>query len=156
MRLKDVIVKGGLALTLGCGIAAYSAAADLLLKEQQQGDVAYLSGGVGEDEARAMESKANDYPLTLEFLVKAQPRAQFTSDVKVKIEDHAGKVVLDTVSDGPFLLVRLPPGRYAVTASLEGEAQARRIHLIEKRPKRVIFEWNAAVTGARAPVPPHG
>jgi hypothetical protein len=150
------MLEAALALALGGGMCAYCAAADLLPKEHKQGDVAYLSGGIGEDEARAIESKAQDYPLTLEFLVKAQPRAEFTSDVKVKIEDHAGKVVLDTVSDGPFLLVRLPPGKYAITASLEGESQARHIRLVDKRPKRVIFEWNQAVSSAGAPARRHG
>jgi hypothetical protein len=150
------MLDAAVALALGCGISGYSGAANLLPTEHKQGDVAYLSGGIGEDEARAIEAKARDYPLTLEFLVKAQPRAEFTSDVKVKIEDHAGKVVLDTVSEGPFLLVRLPPGRYAVNANLEGETQARHIHLVDKRPKRVIFEWNRAVSSAGAPVRRHG
>jgi len=86
---------------------------------QKTGEVTYLTGGVGEDEARVIEGRAKDYPLTLDFLVKTRPRAGFTADVKVMIKDHAGKVVLDTVSKGPFLLVRLPSGKYTMDATRE-------------------------------------
>lgn len=156
MRLIHALLGTGVALTLCYGIAAHSAAADFLPKEERQGKVTYLSGGIGEEEARAMEAKTRAYPLTLEFLVKARPRAAFTSDVKVKIEDHAGKVVLETVTEGPFLLVRLPAGNYSVSADYEGERQARHIHLLDKHPKRVIFEWNSPATGADLATPHQG
>jgi hypothetical protein len=133
---------------LAAASSAFSAGAGLLPAEQKQGSIAYLTGGIGVDEAKAMERAAKDYPLTLEFLVKAQPRAEFTSDVKVVVTDHAGKVVLDTVSKGPFLLVRLPSGNYIVKAEQGGETKTHRVRVAQNSAKRVIFEWNRAVAAA--------
>ena len=146
MQLKRLILTSIAAATLATGMTAYCAGADLMPPEQKQGEVAYLTGGIGEDEARVIEGRAKDYPLTLEFLVKARPRAEFTADVKVMIKDHAGKVVLDTVAQGPFLLVRLPSGKYTIDASRERESKTRHVRLIAKRPTRVIFEWKDAVS----------
>ena len=112
MKLKTLLVTASItALTLGAAVPAYSEGTSLLPAEQTQGSIAYVTGGIGADEAKAIERMAKGYPLTLEFLVKAQPRAEFTAAVKVTVTDHTGKVLLDTRSEGPFLLARLSPGR---------------------------------------------
>ncbi len=140
MRIKQL--PAATALTALAWVLPAVGAHTALPAEQKQGEVVYLTGGVGEEEVRAIESKARNYPMTLEFLVKAEPKAQFAADVKVKIEDYSGKVILEAASDGPFMLVRLPPGRYGIAATLGGETQARHVRLVENQPKRVIFEWN--------------
>lgn len=150
MNLKVLLVTASMtAVTLGAAVPVHSEGtgplpAEQKLAEQKQGPIAYVTGGIGAEEAKAIERMTNDYPLTLEFLVKAQPRDEFTSAVKVKVTDHSGKVVLDTRSDGPFLLARLPAGRYTVTAEQDGEAKTRHVQVVDKSAKRVIFEWNRA------------
>lgn len=157
MQRKRLLLTIALATSLaGAAINGYSAGASLLPPEQKQGAITYLTGGIGLDEARAIERKASDYPLTLEFLVKASPRAEFTSNVKVRIEDQRGTVVLDTVTNGPFLLVDLPAGKYTVTADRDGEVKTRHIRIMEHRPKRSIFEWNQAVSSGAPPASSKG
>ena len=45
-------------------------------------------------------------------LVFATQGGSYLADVNVRIDDTRGNKLLDTVSDGPWLLVRMAPGRY--------------------------------------------
>jgi len=150
MNLNRLIAAMPAVAALGSALQACGASG-VLPAEHRQGEVAYLSGGIGEDEARLVEGMVGNYPLTLEFVVAARPRAEFTAGVKVLITDHAGKVVLETVSDGPFVLVKLPAGNYTVTADQHGQIKTRHVRVIDKRPGRVIFEWNRAIAGSEQP-----
>lgn len=79
---------------------------------QASGGIPYLSGGVGLEERDAIREKANDYNLWIWFARAGS--GYFLADVKVSIEDARGQPVLDTVTNGPWLLVRVPPGRYTI------------------------------------------
>jgi len=80
----------------------------------KENGITYLSGGFDPEEALAMQAEARSYPLRLVF--SAGERAESLADVKVTIEDTAGKALLDAVSTGPIMLVRLPAGRYTIRA----------------------------------------
>lgn len=107
--------------------------------------VAYVSGGIGSDEARQMERMASQWPLALEFAVKdrADPKgAAFAADVAVSIQDAHGHTVLDGVhTDGPFLLARVQPGRYRVSADYAGRTITREVTVPAHGPGRAVFEW---------------
>ncbi|RQP26048.1 carboxypeptidase regulatory-like domain-containing protein [Albitalea terrae] len=107
------LLLGGLAL-------AASAMAAGLPPERQAGGVSYVSGGVSADEAEAFKAMRNNYPLAIELVQQVGGRNMFTADAKVRVMDSAGHVVLDARADGPFMLVRLPPGRYRVEATFKG------------------------------------
>lgn len=129
------------ALAIGAG-AAHAAPAPLP-PLQRSGGIEYLSGGVGHDEARAVEHAARHWPLTLEFAVKNKPRADFAADVQVHVRDANGHTRLDARSDGPFLLAKLPPGRYRVDASLAGKTLHERVQIKAGHPAKAVFLWPA-------------
>lgn len=106
-----------------------------------QGSVTYLTGGIGKDEADALRAAAPKYPLALEFVQNAKPKGEFLANVDVTIKDHAGKTVIDTVSDGPFLLAKLPPGRYTVVAEVRGQSRTLETTLASHRPRHLIVVW---------------
>lgn len=110
---------------------------------QMQGPVAYLTGGVGQEQAHAIETEAAKWPVMLEFTVKdRQPRHEaFLSNVAVQILDAKKTVVLDTHSDGPFVLARLQPGRYEVKATFDGRTMTRTMHVAGKATAREVFVW---------------
>jgi len=101
-------------------VAAVQAAG--LPAEKHAGSVTYVTGGVSDDEANAFKAMRNDYPLAIEIVQKQVGRNEFTADANVKVIDSAGNVVLDAKADGPFMLVRVPPGQYHVQASLGGQS----------------------------------
>ena len=136
----------GLAAVL-CGAALFSSAQGLPAV-QRSGSVEYVSGGIGKDESTAMQAAAAQWPLALEFAVTGAERAQFASDVQVAVRDSAGRVVLDAVSDGPFLLARIAPGAYSVEATLQGRVQRRQVTLRQGASAKVMFSWPAAAVDA--------
>ncbi|MEQ1485672.1 carboxypeptidase regulatory-like domain-containing protein [Methyloglobulus sp.] len=98
-----------LTLILSCILFSFQAIAESLVKPQTQGDVTFVSGGVGGDERSAMQAIRTDYNLSLLFSV--QGSGEYLSDVKVSITDSKGNTFLETVADGPMLLASLKPGR---------------------------------------------
>lgn len=135
------IAASGLALSLN--IAAAPRPEKGLPAAHADGEVTYLSGGVGQAEAGAIKHVANYYPLELEFLRKATPKDEYLAGVKVRIKDQRERMVLNVTSDGPFLLVKLPAGKYTVSAESNGKIEHRMIEIAAKEHRRVLFEWRS-------------
>ena len=117
---------------------------------QKSGAVEYLSGGIGKDESTAFEAESRAWPLALQFAVTGGQRAQFASDVQVTVRDAAGRTVLQTASNGPFLLLRVAPGRYDVEATLEGVAKRRQVSVRKGASTKMMLAWPAAVGDAKS------
>lgn len=107
---------------------------------QTQGDVSFVSGGVGGDERDAMQAIRDDYNLSLLFSVTGS--GEYLSEVNVTIKDAGGKTVLETVSDGPMLFAKLKPGRYAISADSEGQVIEKSVTVKDKLGARVSFTWS--------------
>ena len=120
-----------------------SADASALPAEGIQGNVRYITGGVGEDAAAAFKQAAAKYALELQFVQKASPRDEFLAGVKVTIRDGANKVLLDATANGPYLLATMPPGRYQIEANSEGVMKRHSVDIQAGRHERVVFVWNA-------------
>ncbi len=107
-------------LMVACLLAGFYAfaAEPPLMKPQTQNGIEYVSGGVGMDEHKAMRAIQGNYNVHLVFAVKGT--GEFVSEVKVKITGAGGKTVLDTVSPGPDLFAKLPPGHYNLVADRDG------------------------------------
>ena len=67
----------------------------------------------------------------------------YLADVRVRIADPKGGVILDAVSDGPMFLAKLPPGRYQVVAEANGLARTTTVDA-GSGAKRVTLLWPAA------------
>jgi hypothetical protein len=136
-----------LATLLGTGIAhAAMQSPDTLPPVQTKGDLAWVSGGIGESQAKAFEHAEARYPLTLEFVVKPDAkgaRAEFTAAVPVTVTGEHGKALLSATSQGPFMLLKLPHGHYTVTAEHDGRKIERHV-VVGEGHHRVVFEWTAA------------
>ena len=110
---------------------------------QVQGDVSFVSGGVGGEEREEMKAMRADYNLSLLF--KIQGSGEYISDVKVTIRDVSGVVRLETVSDGPWLYVRLRSGSYNISANRDGHVIDKKITLSEKKLASLEFAWPSTV-----------
>jgi hypothetical protein len=105
------------------------------------GQLEYLSGGVGRDEAQAIESASKQWPLTMEFVVKSKPHDEFAASVKVDVRDAKGHEVLQADSVGPFVLAKLSPGKYAVNAALAGRTLHKSVVVKSNQPVKAVFVW---------------
>ncbi|WKJ92280.1 carboxypeptidase regulatory-like domain-containing protein [Methylomonas montana] len=120
---------------------SFSAIADSsMIKQQSQGDVTFISGGIGGDERDALQAVRADYNLALLFSM--QGTGEYFSDVTVSISDAKRQSVLDTVSDGPMLFAKLKPGRYRVSADHEGQVINKNVTVDRKHRSALSFTWS--------------
>jgi len=110
---------------------------------QKAGEVTYIMGGIGQTEADAIKHVAKYYPLELEFLLKAKPKAEYLSNVQVRIKDAHDKMVLNVNADGPYLLAKIPAGKYTISAERNGKVEHRQIEISATDHRRVVFEWQS-------------
>ena len=143
MKRTSRIVTGLIICSLLVVPLVFAALASALPPEQTQGRVTYVSGGIGQEESQAFEASVAQYPLALEFAIKHAPHAEYTANVHVVVTDTQGTRVLDTHSDGPFLLAKLPAGRYTVTAERHQKTLTRTVHVANHKPTHVLFLWAA-------------
>jgi hypothetical protein len=116
--------------------------------EHRIGEITFVTGGIGLQEALAIAHAAKHYPLELVFVQKAGKRDEYLADVPVTIKDSLGDVVFHGRSEGPYFLASLPQGRYVVSAQW-GNTAFTRVVEIGKLTQRVVFEWkNAPGTSA--------
>jgi hypothetical protein len=106
---------------------------------QQQGDVSFVSGGVGLDESKALQRAQSQWPLSLRF---TGPSAEFLADVQVRVVDAHNGEVLNTTSRGPYMLVRLHPGRYTVHARYKDQEQSKPVTIPATGTAKSAFYWN--------------
>jgi hypothetical protein len=105
---------------------------------QAASGVSYVSGGVGDDSIERLNSLAGGFNLKLVFALNS---GNYVSGVRVAIADAAGKTILDTTSEGPWFLVKVPAGNYQVVATFAGNAIKRQVAAGAAASRTVDFRW---------------
>lgn len=109
------------------------------VQPQAQGDITFVSGGVGLDEVDAMKALKPNYNLHLLFAVKS---GEYLSDIEVAIFDKKGNVYLQTLSLGPFMFVNLKSGSYYVKAQLDGRVISKKVTITAHKSTSLSFIWS--------------
>lgn len=115
--------------------------AGVQVQQQQQNGINYLSGGIGLDESKAIQQTPG-YNLHMTFAVGAQD--QYTADVDVTIQKAPGQTVLTLTQTGPLVYVQLPPGKYTVLATRNGETRRDVTDVGSGTARNLVFHWNDA------------
>ncbi|MGU9851432.1 carboxypeptidase regulatory-like domain-containing protein [Pseudomonas koreensis] len=115
--------------------------AGVQVQQQQQNGINYLSGGIGLDESKAIQ-QSTGYNLHMTFAVGAQD--QYTADVDVTIQKAPGQTVLTLTQTGPLVYVQLPPGKYTVLATRNGETRRDVTDVGSGTARNLVFHWNDA------------
>jgi hypothetical protein len=110
------------------------------LEPQQQGNITFVSGGAGDEDRMALKQVENQYNLRLLFAAR---NGDYLANIAVTLTDARGNAVLDTISDGPIFYARVPPGRYRLTVSNQGQSQSRDI-TVGSGAVRADFYWATA------------
>jgi hypothetical protein len=115
--------------------------AGVQVQQQQQNGISYLAGGVGEDEAKAIQ-QTTGYNLHMTFSAGAQK--EYTADVDVVIEKSPGQTVLTLNHTGPLVYVQLLPGKYTVVVTRNGEVRHDVTDVGSATARNLVFHWNDA------------
>lgn len=110
----------------------------LTIAEKQFGNVAYVSGGIGDEERDEIRLRERDFNLKLLF---AERDGSYIGNIDVVIVTAKGETVLEANAVGPFLLARLPKGNYVIKASMNGQLQQKKLSIVEKRKQEGVFRW---------------
>ena len=107
---------------------------------QQQGNVTFVSGGVSDEALDRLKAEAAGFDLKLVFALKS---GAFMSNVGVAITDRKGNNVLNTTSQGPWLLAKLPAGSYQVIASASGNSIKHDVTVGPGKLSTLDFRWDS-------------
>ncbi|CAI8731771.1 carboxypeptidase regulatory-like domain-containing protein [Pseudomonas sp. IT-P291] len=111
------------------------------VQSQEQNGITYLSGGIGEDESRAIQ-QTTGYNLHMTFSVGTGN--EYSSDVHVVIQKAPGQTVLTLNDAGPLVYVKLPAGKYTVIATHHGETRHDVADVGSGAARNLVFHWNDA------------
>ena len=130
---------GVCAVFVGLALMAVRASA---LQPRMENGIAFVSGGVGEEERDEMLQMRGGYSFLLKIAAKS---GAYLGEAQVSIVAADKTVVLDTKMDGPWLLVKLPPGSYRLSVSSEGATQSRSFHVDAKGHREAVLYWDVEV-----------
>ncbi len=126
------------ALALGLTIGSVNAVF-AQVQPQTYESVHYITGGIGNAEQTELKASEKDYNLHMTFsAIKDQA---FLSDVAVQIVDKDQKKVFDVSNTGPYLNVKLPDGKYELTASYKGETRKHAFTLSKGSSEKAVLRW---------------
>jgi len=136
-----------IALALIAALAAFPAAS--MTDGRTTQDRPFVTGGITPDEIADLRTKQPFFNLSV--LTAARGSGAYLASVKVRIVDAQSTPVLETVMDGPYLLVDLAPGKYQLELVNEGETQKRTVTVQETKPQRLVvyFKSDADVLSDR-------
>ena len=103
--------------------------------------IAYITGGVGEEETIAILTEAKQWPLRLELSQLVNGRGVWIFGVNIKITNSQKQVIFDAQADGPYMLVNLDVGDYTIAASYEGVVQNRAITIKTGASQKISIFW---------------
>ncbi len=127
---------------IGCAILACASGMQAHAADEQimtSGQVKFVSGGVGAASAARMQALSKEFNLRMLFAAKD---GHYLADVAVTIADGRGAKVLETVSEGPWLLATLAPGKYVITAIYAGTTLTRATTIAGSGRREVFFRWD--------------
>lgn len=100
----------------------------------------YVTGGVSIEEATALEQQRNAYRL---WVVTAdRGSGAWLAGAQAVLRDSRGEVVLETTLDGPYLMVDLAPGRYALEVRHEGQTQRQQVSIGRSGTRQLVMYFD--------------
>lgn len=125
--------------------AAAAAAPSALPEVQRRNGIDYITGGIGIDESRAIQSEAERWPLliTMAEITRGQSRAVWVANVDVSISTAQDEPVIDFRSGGPLALVRLEAGKYTIRARFNGVEEKRNFAIMAGMSQKLTLIWKS-------------
>jgi hypothetical protein len=126
-----------LAAVLSLGTLLPTGSANALTGPVAVHGVKYITGGVGIEERDLLKTAYKDYNLKLVFAMTSR---EYLASIKTVVSEPGGKTIFETVTDGPWLLARLPEGHYMVTAYYHQKEEAAQVD-VGKGLSTVCIDW---------------
>jgi len=112
--------------------------AGVQIQQEQQNGISYLSGGIGLDEARFVQH-SHGYNLHMSFSVG--PANEYLPDVSVVVQNAQGHSVFSLDQAGPLVYVQLPPGKYTVVTTRNGQERRNTVDIGSGPARDLNLHW---------------
>ncbi len=107
------------------------------LQVQKQGNISYVTGGIGADESKRLQATQNQYNLRI---MNADKEGRFSGDTRILISNLQRESLLD-VTRGPIFYANLPTGRHIITGYRGEQIKEDVVTISNRKPTRVRFAW---------------
>lgn len=102
------------------------------------GNISYVSGGIGEDSRERLKAFASAFNLKL---LLARKSGEYLGDVEVVVNDARGRELIKAVAEGPIFMANLPPGSYEIVATSDGVPLRQRASIVKGQTGTLHFRW---------------
>lgn len=123
----------GLVLLCSSPLAAESG-----LAWQDYNGIVYISGGVGEEELAEINAARSGFNVRV---LLAEKSGTYVTGVHVAVNEAGGTKVLEVESAGPYLLAKLPEGKYRIAVTYGGQTQQQDFVVQAGRAHEFVFRW---------------
>lgn len=102
--------------------------------------VDFTSGGIGRYQRTALEKFEHNYSLKVE---NADGNGHYIAEVRLKVKDKAGNLLVSTITKGPLFYADLDQGDYTVEVQHDGKVQSKDVSIGYTffSPERIVFVW---------------
>ena len=109
------------------------------LQQKQEGDVTYITGGIGDSEVDQLKSQEANYNFQM---INSDPTGHYTADTDLVIQSKDGHEMIRVNDAGPLFYAQLPPGVYTVEATHDGRTETKTIRISAKgQPAKAVMIW---------------
>jgi len=109
---------------------------------QRANDIAFITGGIGEDEYKDIEAESKHWPLTIQFSqLDARGRGEWISEVEVLLLNSNRVEIFKALSDGPMMMLDLKPGKYELITTYNDSKKKRLVVIGSQRTQKVSIFW---------------
>ncbi len=116
-----------------------------------QNGIDYITGGIGLDESSAIREEAKRWPVQIMLSEIMEGKAVWIADVDLVVKNASHQSVLAIKTDGPFVLIKLEPGKYTIEATNKGVKQSRRLTVMQGSSKAISIFWKASPEDSAEP-----
>lgn len=131
-------------VSLISSLAILSSVYNLYAEEGNINGTTYVNGGIGQEEADEMRTKAGSYNLRL-YMSEGKHGHSIT-DAQVTVFDKKGNVKLDLSNGGPMLFLHVVNGGYKIIAKYNGSTITRDVNISNRRGENLYLIWKSADT----------
>lgn len=108
---------------------------------QYSDGIAYISGGVGEEESTAILAEAKQWSLLLELSQIENGRGVWIFGAQIKVLNSLQKVIFNAQANGPYMLINLAPGNYQIVGTYQGVEQRRALTIKTDSSQKINLFW---------------
>jgi hypothetical protein len=108
------------------------------LQPKQEGDVTYITGGIGDSEVDQLKSESVNYNFQM---INSDPTGHYTADTNLVIQSKDGREMVRVDNAGPLFYAKLPPGEYTVDATNGAQHETKTVRVAASGHSEMHLIW---------------